>query len=182
VGRIAGSLSPDCNVGFRPIADISIAADIALMQMIRLAVVVLLIHLLGSCGEQSAQQNTLPGDMTPEMVERYKRITGHRRPPASLIKAVEAQIARDPCVGDLGRWERLYSFGLDDRREVDETKVLFGYRQAGVYGFQTGKRATAPAEWVMPDDRHYDLVSGSFDRTSGKLIIEACGPNLPART
>jgi hypothetical protein len=152
------------------------------MPMIRLAVAVLLINVLGSCGERSAQQNSLPGDMTPEMVERFKRITGHRRPPASLIKAVEAQIARDPCVGDLGRWERLYSFSLDNRREVDETKVLFGYRQAGVDGFQAGKRVTFPGEWIRPDDGDYDMVDGSFDRTTGKLIIEYCGPNLPAPT
>ena len=168
-----------------------------MMIMPRLAVAVLIISALFACGEQSTSQNALPEgitpemlpegitpqmlpeDITPEMLERHKRIMGHRKPPASLVDVVEAQVARDPCVKDLGQWERIYSFGLNDKREVDETKVLFDYRQAGVHGFQSGRRVMAPGEWMMPDDRDYDLVIGSFDRTSGKLIIEACGSNLP---
>jgi hypothetical protein len=164
------------------IADLGIAADNAKMQMIRLAVAVLLIHSLGSCGQQSVPRDTLPDGITPEMVERYKRIVGHRKPPANLIDAVEAQVARDPCVRNLDKWERLYSFGLDDRREVDESKVSFKYGRAGVYGIQAGKRVTAPEVWIMPDDRDYELVFGSYDRTSGKLSIEYCGPNFPEPT
>ena len=148
------------------------------MLGIRLATAVLLIQTLSSCGEQSVQPDNLPEDITPEMVERYKRVIGHRRPSAALVDAVEAKIAHDPCVGDLNKWERLYSFGLDDEREVDENTVLFDFREAGVFGFRAGRRVTAPAEWVNIDDRDYDLVFGKFDRTTGKLVIDACGPNL----
>ena len=152
------------------------------MQMIRLAVAVLLIHAVGSCGKQSAPQNNQIEGFTPEMVERHKRYTEHRRPSASLIDAVEARIARHPCVGNLSRWERLYSFGLDDRREVDETTVLFQYAQAGVYGAKASKSVTAPEAWLTPDDREIDFVFGSFDRASGKLNVEYCGPNFPEPT
>lgn len=175
-------MSPVANVRFPPIADVSFAADNAQMQKVRLAVTVLLLPALAYCGEQPVSRNKLPEGVTAEMVDHYRRVRAHRKPPAGLIDAVEAQVANERCVGNLSRWERLYSFGLDDKREVDETKILFGYRQAGVYGFQSGKRATSPAAWVMLDDRDYDLVSGSFDRTSGHLVIESCGPNLPRRT
>ena len=41
-------------------------------------------------------------------------------------------------------------------------------------------QVTTPAEWVNLDYRDYDVVSGSFDRPSGKLVIDFCGPNLLA--
>lgn len=145
---------------------------------IRLAAAALLIQTLSSCGEQSVQPGNLPEGVTPEMTERYERVIGRRKPPASLIEAVEAKVAHDPCVGDLNKWERLYSFGLDDEREVDESKVWFAFREAGVFGFRAGRRVTAPGEWVNIDNRDYNLIFGTFDRTTGKLVIDACGPNL----
>ncbi|QNN65247.1 hypothetical protein H9L12_00935 [Sphingomonas rhizophila] len=151
-----------------------------MMVVFRFIIAPLLIQTVGSCGEPPASRNDLPDGFTPKMVEHYERITSHRKPSVELIDAVEAQVARDRCVGDLKRWERLYSFGLDDRREVDETKVLFHYRQAGVYGFKAGRKVTKPAEWVNPDDRDYALAFGSFDRQSGNLVIDFCGQNLPS--
>lgn len=168
------------NVDIRPIAVITIAADNTIMLVVRFVIAALLIQTVGSCGEPSASRNDLPDGITPEMAERYERIMNHRKPSMGLVEVVEAQVARNRCVGDLNRWERLYSFGLNDRREVDETKILFHYRQAGVYGFKVGRKVTTPAEWVNLDDRDYEFVSGSFDRPSGKLVIDFCRPNLPA--
>lgn len=149
-----------------------------MMLVVRFVIAALLTQTVGSCGEPSSSRNDLPDGITPEMAERYERIANHRKPSGGLVDAVEVQVARDRCVGDLNRWERLYSFGLNDIREVDETKILFHYRQAGVYGFQAGRKVTTPAAWVNLDDRDYALVSGSFDRPSGKLVIDFCGQNL----
>jgi len=131
-----------------------------------------------ACGQPSDNGNDLPEVVTTEMAERYERVMAHPKPPAGLIDAVEAQVAGNDCVGGLDRWERFYSFGLNNEREVDESKILFHFREAGVHGFLRGRRVTTPAEWVNIDDRDYDLVFGSFDRTSGKLVVDFCGPNL----
>ena len=148
------------------------------MSVLRFFIAALLVQTAGACGEPSVQRNELPDGITPEMAERYGRIMNHGKPSVGLVDALEAQIARDRCVGSLSRWERLYSFGLNDKREVDETKILFHYRQAGVYNFRAGRKVMAPLEWVNLDDGDYELVDGSYDSISGKLVIDFCGPNL----
>lgn len=112
-----------------------------------------------------------------------ERIRQHRRPAAAVIDRIEERLARHPCVGDLARWQRLYSFEMSDRRgaepaHVDETTVAFMLRQAGVNGFRPVRRVTAPLVWVNVDDRIYDFVSGSFNVASGKLSVDHCGPNV----
>ena len=98
------------------------------------------------------------------------------RPSASLVDRVESRLASHPCVGDLRRWQRLYSFAVTrpSFTASDQSRVAFVFRQAGVYGFVSGRRITAPEICVQIDDRNYNMVSGYYDLRSERLVIEFC--------
>jgi len=112
-----------------------------------------------------------------------ERYMAHRRPDHALTDRVEARLASHSCVGDLNRWQRLFSFSTrqDAPREIDESKVAFSFRQAGVEGFRSERRITAPEVWVQIDDRNYDFIVGYFDLATSELTIDHCGPNTATR-
>lgn len=66
----------------------------------------------------------------------------------------------------------------DETGEVDERKIDFHYRQAGLHGFFARRIVTFPEAWVAVDDRRYDLLFGEFFPASGQIRIRFCGPNL----
>ena len=113
-------------------------------------------------------------------VNRYEKLLTHRRPQPEIINRVEDRLAREPCVGSLDRWERLYSFGQSGG-EVDESVINFAYREAGRFGFVSGRRITSPDEWVNLDDRPYLIMNGYFVIGTNRLVIRACGPNTLER-
>jgi hypothetical protein len=113
-------------------------------------------------------------------VNRYEKLLTHRRPQPEIINQVENRLSREPCVGSLDRWERLYSFGQSGG-EVDESVINFAYREAGRFGFVSGRRITSPDEWVNLDDRPYLIMTGYFVIGENRLVIRACGPNTVER-
>jgi hypothetical protein len=134
---------------------------------------------VGDSDEREPPCASLPDPASVSWCEREAR---HRRPTSDLLDQVEAALARHPCVGDLHRWQRLYSFsttGTGPNRSVDEGEIAFMLREAGVEGFKDERRTTAPHAFLAVDDRDYDVAFGTFDLRSRALMIEYCGANLP---
>lgn len=118
-------------------------------------------------------------DVTEEEFNIEAARTGEPRPPVDLVEEVEARLRDEDCVGDLRRWERLYSYDFDNRtRSVDTSVIPFLLREAGVHGFEAGRKITEPLAWVNLDDRSYDLVRGRYVVPDRRLEIEHCGPNV----
>jgi hypothetical protein len=118
-------------------------------------------------------------DYTPEKGEECEKFARHRHPPKVILDHIDAALSQNACVGNLAKWDRLYSF--NHKRgdpEVDESVIHFQFREAGRYDFKAGRRTTMPLEWLNLDDRQYDLVSGHLDVPSRNLVIEYCGPNV----
>jgi hypothetical protein len=147
-----------------------------------------------ACGQ--TDEEALPADASEDALEwqcdtlpepgrsRCEKANRHRRPPTALVDSVEARLTTHPCVGQLARWQRLYSFGMPDRSlpdaaGVDERMVAFRLREAGVYGFKSERRVTPPLVWVNIDERSYDFVDGSFNVATGEVLIEHCGSKMP---
>ena len=140
-----------------------------------------LLLLLSACGKENGVKADGPAPQligTPAQWARFARVVRHRRPTADAIDRLEATLAQNACVGSMDRWGRFYSYGLDSAGEVDEAKIDFYFRQAGIHGFRAERRITAPDEWANLDDGDYRLVIGSFDRASARIDIQVCGPNL----
>jgi hypothetical protein len=116
----------------------------------------------------------------PEIRNYCYQFMALKRPTPDLVDHVEARLATHPCVRDLARWQRLYSFAAvrGNPPSIDETRIAFQFRQAGVEGFRSERRATAPEVWVQVDDRVYDFVSGYFHLKTGEVTIDYCGANI----
>jgi hypothetical protein len=145
----------------------------------RIAVSAFLSLISAGCNDVTKQSDDAADFVSPEAKERHEYLVNHSRPPASLVAAIEQKVSRNPCVGNLDRWERLYSYGLDEQQDVDENKIVIDFRQAGVHGFKAGRRIGYPNEGIGNDDRSFNLVWGSFDRAKDTLDIKYCGPNMP---
>ena len=145
----------------------------------RLTVFAFLTLLPTGCEDAPRQADHPPDFISPKAANRSRYLVNSPRPPARLIEEIEQEISLDPCVRSLDRWERLYTFALDEQQKVDEDKIVIHFRQAGVHGFKAGRRIGYPLEGVNVDDRQYELVWGSYDRRTGKLSIKFCGPNVP---
>jgi hypothetical protein len=107
------------------------------------------------------------------------RLNALPRPTNAMVDPIEARLAKVPCIGDVGRWQRLFSFASRPRSpRVDTGRIDFEFREAGRYDFRAGRRITWPDSWINLDDRSYRYATGWFDRTTGRLRVEYCGPNI----
>jgi hypothetical protein len=119
--------------------------------------------LVGSCGRG------------PETASRRGDTEG---PSTGDVEEIEKQLGRTNCVGDLQKWERLYAFA-GKRRSVNTGEIDFMYREAGKFGFVAGARRMRIADWYNLDDRQYLLVTGKFDKSERRAVIDYCGPSAP---
>jgi hypothetical protein len=127
---------------------------------------------------QSALKEVLS---SPELVNRLRAeddIRQHAVPSAKQIDAVETALSHEPCIGNLGRWARRYSFAVDySRGRVDDTAIWFNLREAGRYGFETGVRVGKPRDFPEVDDRQFRIATGTYHLNDHRLKIDACGNN-----
>jgi hypothetical protein len=105
-----------------------------------------------------------------------------RAPRSRVADDIEAKLAKVPCVGQIDRWERHYSFAskLGSRRfrEYDYRHVLIAFYQAGFEEFRSRRVFHHGAEPVRLDDRAYNLVFGDYDIPTHTVSIWTCGPNV----
>lgn len=108
--------------------------------------------------------------------------TTHSPVPAqSDLSKLEAKLARHPCVGELGTWERSYRF-LRTPRMLDPDHIDFGviefhFRRAGTITLVPGHRVFTPDDsenW--PDSPAVQALSGRYGIKSGTLNVAKCLP------
>ena len=99
---------------------------------------------------------------------------GKRDALLSSIHIVEKKIVGIPCIGDLASWERRYALS-----NKDANKIEFVFREAGKFGFKSGRYIPPANNLYEIDDRPYRTAYGSFDISGSKLNLEYCGLNAP---
>jgi hypothetical protein len=114
-----------------------------------------------------------------EAVEAYVRqLDAYPKPPAALLDQVERRLQDSPCIGDISRWNRQYTYGLTDRKP-DESQIYFKLMLAGRLGIEPGRRADMPGATIMLDDTPIKMAVGEFDQKTGKVKLEFCSSNVP---
>jgi hypothetical protein len=122
-------------------------------------------------------------------------VTRDGKPTEAEMDRVEEQLEKIPCVGRLANWERRYLYppeysdaeldaAIKEEREprrssVDRSKIEIHLRQANFEEFGEGRKSYAdyPPDMSDTDDRSYRIAYGSYDLTTGKLDLAACGMN-----
>lgn len=104
-------------------------------------------------------------------------------PQAQDIAELESALARHPCVGDLGLWERNYRFsrqtGLfsDYSLNPDFNVIEFHLRRAGTIRIDPDRRVvpwSKSQDW--PDTNTIRSLEGRFKVDGGILEIGLCKP------
>jgi hypothetical protein len=100
------------------------------------------------------------------------------RPPEKLVNRIEALLAKEKCVGDLGGWSRSYAYDYLPERTVDTGIVDFHLEEAGRFGVKAGKNITQPDAWVNIDDRPMKMADGDYDVRENRIRFAFCGNNV----
>lgn len=119
------------------------------------------------------------------------------KPTESEMDRVELALKDTPCVTDLNAWDRRYFYSRKINESMraeyergekpsmwifDHSIVEVDLRQAGFEEFGYGRKSYGDTEdppgWMGIDDRSYNMATGTFDLTSGKLDLRSCGPNM----
>lgn len=112
-----------------------------------------------------------------------------REPSVEAIDRLEWRLSEEPCVGNLKRWERHYTFAskpfLDGlfgvrNRWYDFGKIDIDLREAGFEEFKGGRHLhrRIPEHLLMLDDRPYRVAFGKYDIASDRVKLRSCGPNI----
>jgi hypothetical protein len=105
------------------------------------------------------------------------------RPPIDLVDRIEARLAGRGCIGALDRWERHFGHGMggDQRlpdRGVERGRIVFAFRQAGIYGFRGERLIQSAREWdVGTDSRQMRFAFGEYDVPNDRVTVHGCGEN-----
>jgi hypothetical protein len=101
------------------------------------------------------------------------------KPYETDIDRLEQALAGQPCPGNLDSWERRYRYRghreawVDD---VDERTIQFDFYEAGVSGFVPGRKVVGVWEQMLYSGPG-QIAFGSFNRETGAVSIDHCGPN-----
>lgn len=106
-------------------------------------------------------------------------------PSESDIDRLELQLASDPCIGSLQKWERTYRIHRNiavsgpDRGKIYPDVIDFLFREAGQFGIHSGRNVRRPEALNVfrIDDTPVRMAWGSFRISTGKLNVDFCGPN-----
>lgn len=129
--------------------------------------VIIAVCICAGCNDRSDRNDTA------------SRLSAAATPPDALVDRVEREVRSRPCVGDLNRWDRLYTYG-GRGGVVDKTTVYVFLREAGRFGFVPRRRSGFPEEGFNLDDRPYKMFIAKFNTSNGRFSDEYCGPNAPS--
>jgi hypothetical protein len=135
--------------------------------------VVLVFAGAAGCNEGNSLRNT-------ESISNNDSVRDSRSnllPSDEVMDRVEAILTSDDCIGDLDQWERLYAYSLNhSTRATDPNVIEFDFREAGVHGFNSGRRAVELFQLAEIDDRDYRSAFGRFTVSTGRIDIRWCDP------
>lgn len=121
----------------------------------------------------------------PETAKRLRVFQEDRTyplPSTKEVAAAEQVLALQPCIGGLDKWYRRYARKIDWRQgHVDRDLLWFRFREAGLYGYRSGRKIGRLADLVDPDDRQFRYASGTYNLRTQQVTFVACGSNWPER-
>ena len=104
------------------------------------------------------------------------------------VARLEALLARHPCVGTLGEWERNYRLGYQAKTfwpgafEPEFDTIQFRFRHTGPVSIQPARNVVPlGADHAWPDSPAVRKLTGKFNVRSGRLNIDRCRPSGTAR-
>ena len=109
-------------------------------------------------------------------------------PPETEVARLEAMLAKHPCVGTLGEWERNYRLGHQSNRfwpgtfKPEFDVIEFRFRHTGPISIIAARNIVpvgADQDW--PDSPTVRTVTGKFNIKSGRLSLDRCEPTGTAR-
>lgn len=98
------------------------------------------------------------------------------------VQRLEALLARNDCIGDLGHWERRYRLWMEPTTDRPKsTEIEFNLRQASREYKRAGRFVEPPRDKnvIEIDDTPVKVAFGMFETTSGRLELNFCGSNFP---
>lgn len=99
-------------------------------------------------------------------------------PKNEQIDSVERALSHRQCIGDLKKWARRYSFSIDYKTgHVDGNAIWFSFREAGRYGFHSGRQVGKPRDFAEVDDRQFMIAFGTYYLAEQRLKLDDCGNN-----
>lgn len=105
------------------------------------------------------------------------------RPAQQVVSQIEVLLAKEPCIGALNRWSRIYAYDEDmPNKTLYPGIVAFHLEAAGAFGVEPGLHVTEPNSWVRNDDTPIKMAWGDYEISTGKLTIEFCGNNVGPTT
>lgn len=114
-----------------------------------------------ACKRADVQRQLTPEQRLEEKYSGWAK--AQPRPPQTIVDRVEAMLEEEPCVGNLNRWSRLYSYNY--RPPTTDTGIVdFHLDEAGSYGVKPGRQITSPDSWVNIDDRRIKNGRGRLRR------------------
>jgi hypothetical protein len=97
-------------------------------------------------------------------------------PSSAVIEIIERRLARQPCVGDVGRWHRVYAYRKGPA-PLDTNDVGVWYREPDST-FPAGRFVRdSTDEWPL-DDSRVNMAFARYDVGQDQLTLEYCGPNV----
>jgi hypothetical protein len=97
------------------------------------------------------------------------------------IALLEARLAQQPCIGDLGGWERNYRYsrkrGLLSPHSLNPNLdvIEFHFRRAGSVSIEPGLKVLVPdpgGDW--PDSAAIQSIEGRFTVSGNSLSLSGC--------
>ena len=99
------------------------------------------------------------------------------------VARLEALLARHPCVGSLGEWERNYRLGYQAKTfwpgafEPEFNLIQFRFRHTGPISIEPARNIVPLTDdHAWPDDPAVRKLSGIFNVRSGRLSMDRCRP------
>jgi hypothetical protein len=127
---------------------------------------------------------TLPTAMSAfALASCFQHVDDSSIPARRDVLAVEAALARHPCVGDLNLWERNYRYsrktGLFSPHSIhpDLDIIEFHLRRAGTIVIAPGVRVMRQdqgEDW--PDNRTVQTIDGRYKIKGSQLDVAPCKP------
>lgn len=113
--------------------------------------------------------------VTRRQIAISEAMLDRRVPSDKALDNLEAILSKDTSVGNVSKWSRRYSFGLNKEMALSPDKIRFSLRKSNKY-IGTRKSLTYRM-FAELDDSQFYRVDGYYNVQSRELKITYRGPN-----
>jgi hypothetical protein len=101
------------------------------------------------------------------------------RPALRDVLEAEQVVARFPCIGSIGRWQRVFSYSRNPQTfRLDTSLIHFDFRAVGHRGRPAGRRISTLADvQTGTDDAQFATAYGVYSIRTHEATLTYCGRN-----